>query len=75
MEVLQNKEKAIEDAALKAGVERRKKELKKFLEELMKAEERRRLRELEESAAQQGLSPEEKDRKKKQIKAIYGGKR
>ena len=75
MEALREKEKEIEDAELKAGVERRDRELIKFLEELMKAEERRKLRELEKSAAQLGLSPEEKDRRKKQIREIYGNKK
>lgn len=75
MEVLREKEKEIEAAELKAGVERRDRELKKFLEELMRAKERRKLRELEESAEQQGLSPEEKDRRKKRIREIYGVKR
>jgi len=75
MEVLREKEKEIEDAELKAGVERRERELRTFLEELMKAKERRKLRELEKSAEQQGLSPEEKDRRKKRIREIYGVKR
>ena len=78
MAVLREKEKEIEDAELKAGVERRKKEFGKFLTELMIAKERRRLRELEESAEQQGLSPDEKERKKKRIKKrireLYGDK-
>jgi len=51
MEVLQKKGKEIEDATLKAGVERREKEIRIFHEELEKAEERR-LRDLDESAAQ-----------------------
>ena len=62
MEVLQKKGKEVEDATLKAGVERREKEIRIFHEELEKVEERR-LRDLEKSAEQEELSPDEKERK------------
>ncbi len=73
MEVLREKEKEIEDAEHKTGVERRRGQIRQFLEGLVKAEERR-LKALDEYAAKQGLSPEEKRKIEKRIREQYGDK-